>query len=80
MKNAVEDAKRKAEVLAQASGLEITGIETISENGVYSYENSIGNVYGRGMEEIAEAKDSSTVVQAAKLIVNATISITFSAE
>lgn len=80
MKNAVENAKRKAEVLAQASGMEITGIETISENGVYSYENSIGNVYGRGMMEMASAKDSSTVVQAAKLIVNATISITFSAE
>ncbi len=80
LKNAVEDAKKKAEILAQASGLEITGIETISEDGVSSYENNIGTVYARGMDIVESAKDSGTVVQAAKLIVSAAISITFSAE
>ena len=80
LKSAAEDAKKKAEILAQASGLQITGIELISEGGVYSYENSIGNVYAREMETAAAAKDSGTVVQAAKLIVNATVNITFSAE
>lgn len=80
MKHAAEDAKRKAEILAQAAGLNITGIETITEGGVYSYENSIGNVYGRGMYGIEAAKDTGTVVQAAKLIVSATISITYIAE
>ena len=36
MKKAVADAKAKAEILAEASGLKITGIETIAEGGVYS--------------------------------------------
>lgn len=77
---AVEDAKKKAEILAQASGMKITGIELISENGVFSFENSIGNVYARDMAAPESAADKSTVVQAAKLIVSATVSITFSAE
>ena len=80
LKKAVEDAKKKAEVLAQASGLKITGIELISEGGVYSYENSVGNVYAKSMDVPAAREDAGTVVQAAKLIVTATISITFSAE
>ena len=82
MRTAVEDAKTKAEILAEAAGLKITGIETITENGVYSYENSIGNVYAKGMEEPAVEfeEDAGTVVQAAKLIVSAAVSITFTAE
>ena len=77
LKKAVEEAKKKAEVLAQAAGLKITGIEVIAEDSVYSYENSIGNVYAKGLD-IAE--DAGTVVQAAKLIVSASVSITFTAE
>lgn len=77
LRKAVEDAKLKAEVLAEASGLKITGIETINENGVYNFENSIGNVSAKALDIVEEA---GTVVQAAKLIVNADVSITFSAE
>ncbi len=80
LKKAVEDAKKKAEVLAQASNVTITGIEIISEDGVYSYENSIGNVFAKGRGAAEMAADSGTVVQAAKLIVNASVSMTFSAE
>jgi len=83
MKKAVTDAKKKAEILAEASGLKITGIEIISEGGVYSYQNNVGNVYSRttGMEEPAEVEeDSGTVVQSAKMIVSASVSITFEAE
>ena len=83
MKKAVTDAKKKAEILAEASGLKITGIEIISEGGVYSHQNNVGNVYSRttGMEEPAEVEeDSGTVVQSAKLIVSASVSITFEAE
>ena len=76
LKKAVADANKKAEILAEASGLKITGIELISENGVYNYENNVGNVHAK---ELAAA-DSGTVVQAAKLIVGATVNITFSAE
>ena len=80
MKKAAEDAKKKADVLAEASGLKITGIEIISEGGVNSYENSIGNVYAKGRDVAEAAAESGTVVQAAKLIVSAAVSITFSAE
>lgn len=81
MKKAVADAKNKAEILAEASGLKITGIENITEGGVYSYQNNIGNVYARGMDDVVEeADDSGTVVQSAKLIVSASVSITFEAE
>ena len=59
----------------------ISGVMHV-ENGVYSYENSIGNVYAKGMEEPAVEfeEDAGTVVQAAKLIVSAAVSITFTAE
>lgn len=80
MRKAVEDAQKKAEILAQASGLKITGILTINEGGVYNYENSIGNVNAMRMDTAEAKEDAGTVVQAAKLIVNATVSITFSAE
>ena len=80
MRIAVEDAQKKADVLAQASGLKITGIQTINEGGVYNYENSVGNVNAMRMETTEAKEDAGTVVQAAKLIVNATVSITFSAE
>lgn len=82
MKKAVADAKKKAEILAEASGLKITGIEIISEGGVYSYQNNVGNVYAKGMEDVVEEAeaDAGTVVQSAKLIVNASVSITFEAE
>ena len=81
MKNAVEDAKQKAAVLAEASGLKITGIKNISEGGVYSYENNVGNVYAaKGFDTVETEEDAGTVVQSAKLIVSATVSITFTAE
>ena len=78
LQKAVEDAEKKAEILAQTSGLTITGIELISEGGVVSYENNIGNVYAKDMDIAAE--DSGTIIQAAKLIVKTTVNITFSAD
>lgn len=81
MKKAVEDAKKKAETYAEAAGLKISGIEVISEGGVFSYQNDVGNVYSRaaGMA-FEEAKEAGTVVQSAKLIVSASVSITYTAE
>ena len=78
LREAVADAKNKADVLAEAPGLKITGIESLSEDGVFSYENNVGNVYAK--MAVAEAADAGTVVQAAKLIVSASVSITYSAE
>jgi len=81
MKKAVADAKKKAEILAEASGLRITGIEIISEGGVYSYENSAGNAYAAKRFDTVETEgDAGTVVQSAKLIVSAAVSVTFTAE
>ena len=80
LKEAVAKARAKAEVLAEASGLKITGIEVISEGGVFSYGNDTGNFSAKRME-MAEADEASgTVVQAAKLIVTASVTITFKAE
>lgn len=78
LREAVADAKNKADVLAEASGLKITGIESLSEDGVFSYENNVGNVYAK--MAVAETADAGTVVQAAKLIVSASVSITYAAE
>ncbi len=81
MQKAVENAKKKAEILAQAAGLTITGIETVTEGEVWSYENNIGNVYRAKGADMAESEeDAGTVVQSAKLVVSATVSIIFEAE
>ena len=81
LKAAVAEARVKAEVLAEAAGMKITGIQVISEGGVYSYNNSVGNFSAKAMDrgEMEEAT-YGTVVQAAKLIVSATVSVTFTAE
>lgn len=81
MKKAVADAERKAEVLAEASGLKITEIVAISEGGAISYENTVGNAMARGMDMAAAAEEAAeTVVSAAKLIVSVSVNITFEAE
>ena len=84
MKKAVQDARKKAEILAEASGLKLASIEQITEGGTFSYDNNIGNIYSKaagfdiGME--TEEAKAGTVVQAAKLVVSAAVSITFNAE
>ena len=79
MKKAVADARQKADILAEAAGLRITGIDSINEGGVYSYENNIGNVYGKGMG-VEASEDAGTVVNAAKLVVSASVTVTFEAK
>ena len=81
LKAAVAEASAKAEVLAEAAGMKITGIETISEGDVYSYDNTVGNFSAkRSAAEGAMDTGYGTTVQAAKLIVSATVTITFTAE
>ena len=60
--------------------MKITGIEVISEGNVYSYDNSVGNFAAKRMEEATAGSGYGTVVQAAKLIVTATVTVTFTAE
>ncbi len=78
LKAAAADARAKAEVLAEASGLKITGIETITEGGIYSYDNTVAN---RAMAKGAgDYEEAGTVVSAAKLVVSVTVNVTFTAE
>lgn len=80
LKKAVADAKARAEVLAEASGLKLSGIETISEGGTFTYDNTVSNFSARALAEEKEMTTGSTVVQAAKLIVSAAVTVTFEAE
>lgn len=77
LEKAVADARAKAEILAGASGLKITEIENISEGGVYSYDNTVGNFSAKA---VAADEAAGTVVSAAKLIVSASVTVTFEAE
>ena len=47
---------------------------------MYSYDNSVGNFSAKRMEGAAMDAGYGTMVQAAKLIVSASVSITFTAE
>ncbi len=76
---AVNDARKKAEIIAKAAGLTITGIETISESYSYTSESSRNAVFKNAVIEDA-AVYGQTIVQSAKLSVEASISIVFVAE
>ena len=78
LKGAVEDAKAKAGILADASGLKLKKIETISEGGTFSYSNSRG--FEAKSADMEESAAYGTVVQSARLVVSATVTVTYSAE
>ena len=75
MRLAVADAQAKADVLADAAGLQIRGIEDIAEQNTYSYDKGVMNNF-----DVAEASVAGTVVQAAKLTVSSSVVITFKAD
>ena len=79
LKSAVKDAESKAGTLAEAAGLKISGIESITEGGTYSYDRGMASL-NSFKEAAAEDAAYGTVVQAAKLSVVANISITFKVE
>ena len=74
MRLAVADAQSKAEVLADAAGLQIRGIENIAEQNTYSYDKGVMNNFD------VEAAAADTIVQAAKLTVSSSVVITFQAD
>lgn len=76
MRAAVNDAREKAEILADAAGLQIRGVEDITEQGTYSYERGVNSF------QLAAAEDTAagTFVQAAKLSVSSSVSVTFKAD
>lgn len=76
---AVKDARKKAEIMAAAAGLKITGIESITES--YSYSGDSGvNAFYKNAAMADEATGASTLVQASKLKVSASVSIVFEAK
>ncbi|MBQ8076546.1 MAG: SIMPL domain-containing protein [Oscillospiraceae bacterium] len=74
LKLAFEDAKAKAEVLAEAAGLQIIGIEEIREGNTWSYDSGVSNF---SRQDVAAEKAAGTVVQAAKIAVSANITVVF---
>ena len=66
---AVEDARRKADVLAAAAGMQVTAIESIAESGVYTYD-SMRN-FAQMDAAATEGSGAGTLVQAALVSVDA---------
>lgn len=79
LKAAVEDAKEKAAILAEAAGLSGIEIQSIEEGAVYSYDSGVNNFSRKTFGEEA-AMDAPTVVQAAKICVSAGVIVTFRAK
>ncbi len=76
---AVTDASKKAQIIAKAAGLTITGIESISEGYSYTSESPRNAVFKNAVMEDSAAF-GQTVVQSAKLSVQASVTIVFTAE
>ena len=72
---AVEDARRKADVLAAAAGMQVTAIESIAESGVYTYD-SMRN-FAQMDAAATEESGAGTLVQAALVSVDASVSMDF---
>lgn len=72
---AVEDARRKADVLAAAAGMQVTAIESIAESGVYTYD-SMRN-FAQMDAAATEGSGAGTLVQAALVSVDASVSMDF---
>ena len=73
---AVEDARRKADVLASAAGLQVASIESISEGGVSVYD-SMRNYAADTVMAAEESGGAGTLVQAALVSVDAMVSMEF---
>ena len=78
LKLAVEDAKEKAAVLAEAAGLGEIEIESVQEGGVYRYDSGVNN-FSAKLESSGDM-EYETVVRAAKICVSASVTITFKAK
>lgn len=79
MKAACADAREKAEILAEAYGLKITGIEEIREGGTVRFDREGGNFPAK-VGGNADKGGGGTVVQAAKIGISAEVAVTFTVE
>ena len=77
---AVQDARAKADVLAEALGLKITGVESVSQSAGYSSGVLMSN-YSFTLDAGAAAEEyTPTLVQPDKISVSVNVNITFTAE
>ena len=76
LKAAVAEAKEKAAVLAEAAGMGELEIESIQETGFFTYGNETNRFAVKAAGEIA-TEDAATIIQAAKICVSATVTVTF---
>ena len=74
LKAAVAEAKEKAAVLAEAAGLGDLEIESIQETGFFSYENAANRFTAKAADV---ETDTATIIQAAKICVSATVTVSF---
>lgn len=77
MESAMDDARRKAEILAAANGMQIKALETVTEGYISSYDSGLNNM---SMKSVDAAEEARTQVQAAKLCITVSITATFIAE
>lgn len=70
---AVEDARRKADVLAAAVGKSVASIQSLAETSVYTYD-SMRN-FGTAEMAMSDSAGAGTMVQAALIEVNANVTM-----
>ena len=75
LKQAVQDAREKAEVIAEAAGEEIDSVITIAEEEQYSYYNTDSRAYIMKSESADMA--AGTTVRAAQINVSANVQISY---
>ncbi len=82
LKAAVADARSKAAVLAEAGGMKLKEIKTVTEGNTFSYDSGVNNFSAKMVRDTEEAAGATygTLVQAAKLTVSTVVTITFTAE
>ena len=80
MKKAVEDAKAKAAILAEAAGIGELEVKSVQDGNVYSYESGINNFSMKVGGAVTEDALSPTLINAAKISVTASVTIVFEAK
>lgn len=77
LKLAVANAREKGAVIAEAAGLEIASIESITESSDNYYGNDLGAKYMNARGAEAAAADTSTNVSASTIKITATVLVEF---
>ena len=79
MQLAVKNAREKAEILAEAAGLKITGVDKITEGYSGSFDSGL-NVFDRVAVKEEAASYGATEIHAAKILVSAEVTINYDAK